>query len=431
MFGTSDPLEIGFPLYELGNPKPVAYKYRKGGWVVGKKTVHYSKGSKRSLFGLHLALPGETYDVYICEGETDAMRLSQYEGLEPFALCLAYGGNPDRKADWVSILSTIVGDNTLYTSFDNDESGYKLRDELTAQWKGKIKHINLPLGVKDVCELLQLGRVPSWDAFQLPGNLLTGDDLTLTGDNHSRTFLSTGYEELDYIMGGYSPGEMMLLAGGPKNGKTTFLNQLVVKYLEQKHGKVLLLPLELSYQRTMQSLAAIKLNKLQTDCSDSELEVASRSMSDDLFVMRHFGFMTIKELENMLDLIPRLGVKLVVMDHITAAVTSFDSGLTTQLLDAMLSLIQSKINIYGVTAIVVSHVNRTDDEKLKISVKHLRGSNALAQIPASIWGITLIEEGVTRLHTLTVTRALGRSGEVVFDFDGQYEEQPKLGRGKF
>jgi RecA/RadA recombinase len=430
IFGTSHPLEIGIPLYDYWTKELVGIKYRKGGWTKGKKEVYYSKGSKRSLFGVHLALEGEEYNVYLCEGETDAMRLSQWEGLEPYSLCLAYGGHPDKATQgWIEELRAIVGTCTLYTCFDNDASGYGYRDTLDAQWEGSISHINLPQDVKDVCELLESGREPQWGTYQLPENLLTGEELILDEETAKCDYLTTGYPYLDELIGGFSPGGMILIAGAPKNGKTSFVNQLVVNFLNNNHGKVLLAPLELSYQETVQSLAAISLGKLLTDCSKDELKEASKPLSKKLFVLRHFGYLSISELRKQLDVIPKLGIKLLVLDHITAAVTSFDSGLTTQLLDSMMSLIQAKVNEYGISVIIVSHVNKTDNDR--ITTKDLRGSNSLSQIPSSILGVTIIEDGVTRVHTLTVTRAIGRTGEVLFDFNGKYEEVPKKGRKAF
>lgn len=431
VFGTTNPIEIGIPQYEPFTDNVIGIKYRSGGWTVGKKEVYYSKGSKRSLFGCHMALKGETYDVYLCEGETDAMSLSQWEGLSDNPLVVAYGGHPDKATNgWFDLLVELTGDNTLYTCFDNDEAGYGFRDNIQAQWKGKVEHLNLPSDVKDIAELLQRGLKPVWGQFQLPTNILTGSALTLSSDNAKLIYQTTGYSQLDKLIGGYSPGNMILVAAPPKSGKSSFMSQLVVNFLNNDFGKVMLLPLELNYEETMRMLACTSKGKFPSDCTEEEISSESARLADDLYVMRHFGYLNIKELTKVLDLIPRLGIKLFVLDHITAAVTSYESGLTTQLLDSMMSLIQSRINQYGISAIVVTHVNKTETGA-KVTTNDLRGSNSLSQIPSAIVGLSVMDDNLTRLHTLTMTRGLGASGEMLFEYYGSYQEVPKKGGKEF
>ena len=81
VYSTGVPLEIVAEFLD-DNLEPVAYHYRKGGWIPeqGKKSTWWAEGSVRTLFGYHLWVEQgfpTNIDVALCEGETDAMALSQ------------------------------------------------------------------------------------------------------------------------------------------------------------------------------------------------------------------------------------------------------------------------------------------------------------------------------------------------------------------
>jgi DnaB-like helicase C terminal domain/Toprim-like len=419
-YGTTTPLQVLHQYYKPLATAACGYKLRKGGWTVGEKEVSWFKGSERSLFGLHL-WEGEQTDVYLCEGETDAMALSQNVD---DGLCLALGGQPTDKqwAEWLDLLHTICGGGILYLAFDNDEQGAKYNSAVTGRYKGRIQLLHLPQGVKDVAEALLDDIELEWTdyVYELPPNILTGEELIPSNSILERTSLTTGHIELDSLVGGFNPGGMIVLAGNPKAGKSTFTADLATKFIKN-HGSVLYVPLELSANETMMVLGALNAGIPLSEIDPDRLKQSMAELAPHIYMARHFGHIPIEELDVMLRCIPHIGAKLLVIDHITAAATSFTEGLTTRLLDAMLSLIQARVNEYGIPAVIVTHVNGSGGTCDIHTPNTLRGSMSLAQLAEVVLGIRLLESGLSEVYTITTHRFTGKQGRVTLEFNGSFQ----------
>lgn len=93
--------------------------------------------------------------VFICEGETDTMRLWQeMTGAEDVGV-VGIPGAQSWKSEWAELLR---GADTVYVILDND-TDYNVKAQVDGAWLtmrkdlgAKAKRIKLPLGVKDVCE---------------------------------------------------------------------------------------------------------------------------------------------------------------------------------------------------------------------------------------------------------------------------------------
>lgn len=425
-YGTTTPLQVIHFYYSPLGITPCGYKIRTGGWTTGEKTVRWFDGSERSLFGLHL-WEGQTEDVYLCEGETDAMAL---DANLPSGLKLGYGGEPTPKQlqAWLDTIANITGsDGTLYLCFDSDEKGERYTEQVKAAWRGKLAILVLPQGIKDIAEAIKKEIGYRWDEYEyeIPPNIITGDALLPTPDEAQRKYLTTGYEELDSIIGGYGGGDMIVIAGSPKAGKSTFVADMTVKFLVN-HGKVLYIPLELSAKETTMILGAVHVGVPIEELAPERLMESMTALVPNLFMAKHFGHLEIDTLDAMLKAIPHMGIKMLVVDHITAAATSFTEGLTTRLLDAMLSLIQARINEYSIPAIVVTHTNASGGNTDTHSVTSLRGSMSLAQLASVVLGVRRLEQGLTEVYTITPCRHSGKQGRVTFEWTGKFEALSKM-----
>jgi DnaB-like helicase C terminal domain/Toprim-like len=414
------PLEVFHEYFDLDTGDLCGIKFRKGGWTAGKKDTKWSPGSKRSLFGSHL-YEGVTTPVYLFEGETDAMAMSQHVGSD--GLCLAYGGKPSPQLldTWIQWILKVSG-GEVYLCFDADQDGEAYTQEFLKRWPNDdAKRIVLPPLTKDVAQLLMEGGNIEFEHLQytLPDCILTGADLVATESHAGQDYLTTGFKDLDHYIGGYAPGKLIALVGPTKSGKTTFVSALTVNYMALHPGKVLYIPLELSYDQTMQVLASLRAGVHISEITEEQLEVERKVIAERMMMVKHYGFMPIEILEMILDVIPRSGVKLVVLDHITAAATSFTEGLTTNLLDAMMSLLTSKLSEYKVAGLVVTHINGSGGDLLHLGA--IRGSQSIGQLSSSVLGIRRLESGLTEVYTMAPDRFTGRMGRVTFEFDGKFK----------
>lgn len=420
-YGTVSPIEVVHHYFSHEDSTIVGIKHRKGGWTSGKKDTWWEEGSKRSLFGSHL-YEGQASDVYITEGETDTMALSQAIGSD--GLCLAYGGKPSDETleSWVQFILKISEGFKVYLCFDADEEGEKYKAQFLRMWKGsELQTLCLPPNTKDVAQLLLDGGTLSFSplVYSLPENLLTGDALIHTHGLVRHNTLTTGHRDLDWLLGGYESGGIIVLAGPTKQGKTAFVVDLVVKFLHNHTGNVMVVPLELNVDETMQLIAAASLGCHISEVDEEALLAERARLAPRILMVKHFGFMTIDDMNKYMSCIPYFGVKLFVLDHITSACTSFHEGLTTNLLDAMMSFIQSKLNEFRIPAIVVTHTNASGGDILHVGA--VRGSQSICQMASALLGIRRLESGLSEVYTIVPTRFTGKMGRVQFEFNGRFE----------
>ena len=422
----------------------VGAHHRKGGWYEGQppKKCWWSTGSKRSLFGIHL-WDGFGYDVYLCEGETDAMAL--YQTLTECAiaekflvLALAGGMSPALWESYSTTIKQVLGDgSTLTLCFDPDEAGETYLRQAQSYFLPDVtaRKLIIPNGHKDVCEWISAAS-PTWEDFkfsplpEIPPWLLTGTSVLSSweGKTLRPPALTTGFTQLDELVDGYRPGTFIMLAAGEKQGKSALSYELALQYLEN-HGKVLFIPLEMSASDSLEILGASVMGVNHHDASEETIREGAAKLADRIYLIDQFGELKRSRLGEMLDLAPSLGVGLVVLDHITAASTSIEGGLQTAELDSMLYLLKGKLNERKLACLCVTHVNVSGNELVTSGV--LRGSRGLGHVPTCVLGVRRIEDGLSEVYTITVDRSVGKTGRFFLDYkDGRFTEVHKKG-GKY
>lgn len=143
---------------EITIPYPGGTKYRSG-VPTGERKFWYSDGFKMSLFNeREVNYP----TVFICEGETDTMRLWQ-EFQDAGSQGVGVVGIPGAqswKDEWVAQFDPSA---QVFVVMDND-ADYNVSAQVDASWLKmrrafgpRAKRIRLPMGVKDVCEYFKKG----------------------------------------------------------------------------------------------------------------------------------------------------------------------------------------------------------------------------------------------------------------------------------
>lgn len=425
-YSSTEPLQVIYHYQTHDEPTPCGYKYRKGGWTHGIKEVRWEKGSTRCLFGLHL-WDGIECTVYLCEGETDAMSLYQHltsTTTTPF-LVLALGGNPPDNLlpQWMDLIHSITGGNDyqFITVFDNDKPGHEYYDLIEANYQGTTHRLIIPPQYKDICEALMGGETTfTIKGYEPPANLITGAALLEDIPTQGKEVLTTGFTNLNSLIGGYRGGSMLMFTGLSKAGKSTFVAGLTTNYIRNHShlGKVLYMPLELKHGDTLYMMAS--------QYSPENIDGGRAYLAEHTVMLKHFGYAELALLDSTLKAIPKMGISFLVIDHITAACTGME-GLATKLLDAALSLIQTRILEYNIPAIIVTHVNAGGAMSETISSQHLRGSQSLSQLPACVLAVRRADDGITEVYSVTPDRFTGRVGRLFFEWDKQFIEMKTKG----
>lgn len=146
-------------------PYPNGEKERKV--IDGKRRFFFETGKEADLF-VPPTNPVNTKVAFLCEGETDTMRLWQeFQGQEHAPAIFGVGGchtwNGGKKNRHERHSEALSEYDTVYVLLDNDPD-YNVAAQVDASWKN-IKHdlgtkgrrIRLPRGVNDVCEFFQHG----------------------------------------------------------------------------------------------------------------------------------------------------------------------------------------------------------------------------------------------------------------------------------
>lgn len=224
------------PEYEL-----VKLKYR----AVNDKSKQrfYPAGlSHTGLFGLN-TVPPEATSIVITEGEFDAMAVHQATGLPSVSLPNGVHSLPPHILPWLEKFETI------YLWLDNDEAG-QASCETFATKLGKIRTLIVKTGIedeqhiKDANEALLAGvdlmKYINRAKSISEENILRISDMReqiISRVLHSeeQKGISSGYFKwYNNIIKGFRRGELTVFTGPTGSGKTTFLSQLSLDFLEKR-----------------------------------------------------------------------------------------------------------------------------------------------------------------------------------------------------
>jgi hypothetical protein len=397
------PLTIATPVYK--HQRLVGWKYRTGGWSNSSdKVTSWAPGSERWLIGTQ-KWDGNRCHVYLCEGETDMAAVTQHTNCDPRHLAVCLGGNP-LDSHWVEWLGWIAqAAEHVHLCFDNDKHGDKYLALFEKHWGYRdyppVDRIDLPPDIKDVADLLLQGHpltFASWPS--IPDTILSASqvrELAICGENQAA--ITTGDSYLDMLIEGYRPGKIVVLAGLPKQGKSSYCAWLAMQYITTHKKPVLIFSLELTADESLGSFDKV-----------------SNEYDDYLYFVKAFGYITPEFLVKHLHACAALGIKLVVIDHITAACTQFGSeGLTTQALDGFMYHLQALANELGLYVLAVSHVNSGCTGT--VTPRDLRGSLSITQVADCVFGVQRLDTGMTEIRTVIPDRVMGVQGRINYQFE--------------
>jgi len=219
---------LAIPSYENGIPKLI--KYRKLPPDTNKEIAKYSResGGKSILFNGDVLDDDEINEIYICEGELDAISMIQagYENTIGIT-----GGAGTLLPSWYDEL---VLKDSIYLCFDNDERGQRDARDVWAKRLGvnRCWNVLLPNG-EDINSFLNKnseeeldGCIKSATQFKLEGI----SHIEQVGyDLHERLHRKVGvdifplpwYSVNKLLGGGLSKKRLTVLGGFPKSGKTS------------------------------------------------------------------------------------------------------------------------------------------------------------------------------------------------------------------
>lgn len=419
-----------FPWYSLKGELQGA-KYRKWKKLKNEKFAVWNEGEPELMvFGLN-AIPSDATRIIVTEGETDTLSWAMLLKDDLTTAVIGIPGSEYAVKVLPRLVEFLYQFNEIYWAFDNDRASNQHRDEyLEVLPPVKTRIVTYPEGVDatelyfsyqdevmyDILERAQIVTSEKIAAFDdVEDKMLS----LVYGDDPNLNTISTRYPLLDQLIGGYSPGKVIMIAGSPKDGKTTLVNNLT-RNLVKADVSVQYIPLEITAPKVLARLASIEVKEnllapreqWKRDVPKEETKEAIAFYKQGLIFVNHFGSMYIEDLQRIVYAGVKQGARVLVFDHISAATV----GMGTQELDAYMYAIKGMTEELNISSVVVSHINSLEEGK-RIRYDDLRNSRSLAQVPDTILGVEADhDEKTTTVYTVLPDRDIGEMGQVVFEF---------------
>ena len=396
-----------------GQPCQIANYKTRDGKTCGQK-IRYAnkqfaiKGELIGLYGQHLWRDGGRR-VVVTEGEIDALSTSQAMDNKWPVVSVPNGAGAAKKfvaqaIDWLDRYEQVV------FCFDMDDVGRKGAAECAALLTpGKAHIAELPL--KDPNDMLVAGRAKElvsclFDAREYrPDGIVNGKELwdVIADKEHSKS-IPYPYSGLNELTLGMRQGELVTVCAGSGIGKSLFCREIAhhILGLDEKVGYI---ALEESVRRTALGIMGIHINKpIHLEEDDTSEEVLRPAFEEtvgngNFYTYDHFGSMDSDNLLSKIKyLIKGYDCKWIFLDHLSIVVSGIQGDDERRLIDNTMTKLRSLVEETGCGMVLVSHLKRVDsghEEGGRVSLHHLRGSQAIAQLSDIVIGLERNQQSET------------------------------------
>lgn len=423
----------------------IMYPYRTGGKTVGYKVRHKGKRFPwvGELSGVTMFTPttqtSGNRHLILTEGEQDAMAFHQMTGYTAWSV--PFGATSATKYVKRALRELEIYDN-IYIAFDNDSEGNKAADAVMDLLDPtKAKRVSFPPGVKDANDLLRnWEEAPTIQGVHSAGeyamHLVWGAQAPLVDgvvdiytavdeaqewyfNREARVGLTTGYDSLNTLIGGWRGGELLVVVGGTGSSKSTTSRQLLMRQVEQgvPTGYITLedtVPLAITRLLEIQQRRELVRGD-EPRITRNEYQAASETLSSVHLVdgFRLSGVDMGAAILRAISYQARVGVKLIVLDHLTAVSDTME----LRAFNSFIRELYHTAGRHGVCILAVSHMSRDKNDKTdnEPSLARVKNSSAIAQWSTGVLGLCR-ERGSNRvkLSTLKQSRTWGITGDAWF-----------------
>ena len=381
-----------------GQPVQIAEYRNVSGEVVAQKIRTPDKqfrilgdSSSIVLFGQHLFAPSGRM-VVVTEGEIDAMSVSQHCWENKFPVVSVPNGATSAAKAVRKSLDWLEGFDKVIFAFDMDEPGQEAAKECAMLLSpGKAHIARLP--AKDANDAVKNGKVKElidclWRAQPFrPDCIVSATDIwDKIAEWDGRQGIPYPWPDLNPMTHGIRMGEIVTVTAGTGIGKSQFCRE-IAHHLVKQGFTIGYIALEESTARTALGLMSIEVNqRLHLGAPKEVLKDAfDRTFSDNrVYLYDHFGS---TEEQNLLDriryMVKGLGCKVIVLDHVSIAVSATE-GDERKMLDALMTKLRTLVEEVKCAMFLVCHLRRVDgrphEEGGEVRLSHLRSSAGIAQL---------------------------------------------------
>lgn len=356
------------------------------------------------FFGQHLFRDNGKLLV-ICEGEIDAMSVSQYCFGNKYPVVSIPSGVASAKKTVVNNIEWLESFENVVFCFDSDEAGKKASIEcasLLSPSKSKVAF----LPSKDPNEMVLAGKTKEltdaiWGSkIYRPDGIVSGEDVwdLLVEDTKDSDALYP-FIGLNTITQGIRLGEIITLCAGTGIGKSQVCREIAYHLISNKH-KVGYIALEESVQRSIRGLVSIGLNSpihLQEERNkipEQKLKQVWEDIKSKCYFYDHWGSLDSNNLFSRIKYLAQAcECKFIVLDHLSIVVSGISEGDERRTLDNLMTTLRKLTEQLNISLLLISHLkrpegNKSHEENLKPTISQLRGSQSIAQLSDIILGLS-------------------------------------------
>jgi twinkle protein len=415
--------------------------------------------SGSNLFGQQLFKEGGKY-LTIVEGECDAMAAYELLGSK-WAVVSIKNGAQGAVRDIKDNIEYVESFDNIVICFDNDKQGKEAARKVASIIKPrKARIVTIPNGHKDANDMLKKNLHADftrawWDAkvYTPSGIIRVSDKKSSFLKREKKESVPYPWQGLNKKLIGLRQGELMTLTGGTGLGKSSVTRELEHWLINQTEDNVGIIALEEDWRRTVDGVLSIEadarlyIDHIRDSYEEGELiKMFDKTFgSDRVFIHAHFGTNDIEDIFSKLRyLIVGCDCRWVVVDHLHMLVSATTEGDERRAIDSIMTRLRSLVEETGAGIILVSHLRRVSGDKghengVNVSLSHLRGSNAIAQLSDCVIALERnqqaedeLEARTTRLRILKsrYTGDVGLATSLVYDKDtgrlSEYEDTELL-----
>lgn len=415
--------------------------------------------SGSGLFGQQLFKEGGKY-LTIVEGECDAMAAYELLGSK-WAVVSIKNGAQGAVRDIKDNIEYVESFDNIVICFDNDKQGKEASRKVASIIKPrKARIVTIPNGYKDANDMLRKNLHSEftrawWDAkvYTPSGIIRVSDKQASFLKREKKESVPYPWHGLNKKLIGLRQGELMTLTGGTGLGKSSVTRELEHWLINKTNDNVGIIALEEDWRRTVDGILSIEadarlyIDDIREGYEEGDLvRMFDKTFgSDRVFIHAHFGTNDIEDIFSKLRyLIVGCDCRWVVVDHLHMLVSATTEGDERRAIDSIMTRLRSLVEETGAGIILVSHLRRVSGDKghengVSVSLSHLRGSNAIAQLSDCVIALERnqqsedeLESRTTRLRILKsrYTGDVGLATALVYDKDtgrlSEYEDTELL-----
>ena len=393
----------GYGVAEFKGSTVQVAEYRdESGQVVAQKIRTRAKdfltlgeGRSLGLWGAHLWRDGGKMLV-VTEGELDALSVSQAQGNKWPVVSVPNGAagaarSVRKEVEWLERFDSVI------FMFDQDEPGQQAaRDCAMVLSPGKAKVATLPL--KDANDMIVAGRSKElinsiWDAKTYrPDGVVPGEELwdKVSAEDQSES-VEYPWAGLNAKTYGIRQGEIVTLTSGTGQGKSLVCREWQLWMLQNGHT-IGIVSLEENVRQSSRSLMGLHLGSPPHRWEEDDITLEKQRAAFDETVgsgrcvlYDHWGSLDSDNLLSRIRYMAKgLGCTHIFLDHLSIVISGIGDGDERRLIDNTMTRLRSLVEELNIALVVVSHLKRPEgrahEEGAKVSLSHLRGSGAIAQL---------------------------------------------------